>query len=182
MRIADRLQRRLWIVAAGLVASNVLVAAFLLMPARAERTRQEDELLDLQRRIRALQHESQSTGTQLEAFKEVEAFGQGFPPRAELTGLIERLTRQARTLAVDVPSVDYNSTEVKEAGLTKVSVHMGVQGAYSKIRRLLFELQQMRRFLVIEQVTLQDPLGEAQPQLNLHLALYLQAAPGDRAR
>jgi Tfp pilus assembly protein PilO len=179
--MADRLQRRLWIVVAGLVASNILVAAFLLLPARAERTRQEDELLDLQRRIRALQHESQSTGSQLEAVKEVEAYGQGFPPRAELVGLIERLTQQARTLAVDVPSVDYSSTEVKEAGLTKVSVHMGVQGAYGKIRRLLFELERMRRFLVIEQVTLHDPSGEAQLQLNLQLALYLRAAPGDRA-
>ncbi len=179
--MADRLQQRLWIVAAALLASNALVVALLLLPARVERTRQEDALLDLQRRIRSLQHESQSTGTQLEAFKEVEAYGQGFPPRAELVGLIERLTRQARTLAVDVPSVDYSSTEVKEAGLTKVSVHMGVQGAYSKIRRLLFELQQMRRFLVIEQVTLQDLTGEGQLQLGLQLALYLRAAPGDRA-
>jgi hypothetical protein len=178
--MADRLQRRLWIVAVGLVAANGLVAAFLLLPARAERTRQEDQLLDLQRRIRSLQHETQSTGSLLEAFKEVEAFGQGFPPRTDLVGLIERLTRQARSLAVEVPSVDYNLTELKEAGLTKVSVHMGVQGAYSKVRRLLFELERMRRFLVIEQVTLHDPAGEAQLQLNLQLALYLRAAPGDQ--
>ena len=181
MRIADRLQRRLWIVAVGLVAANALAAALLLLPARAERTRQEDRLLALQRRIRSLQHETQSTGSLLEAFKEVEAFGQGFPPRTDLVGLIERLTRQARILAVEVPSVDYSLSEVKEGGLTKVTVHMGVQGAYSKVRRLLFELERMRRFLVIEQVTLRDAAGEAQLQLSLQLALYLRAAPGDRA-
>jgi hypothetical protein len=177
----DRLQRRLWIVAAALAAVNALVAALLLLPARAERTRQEDQLLDLQRRIRSLQHEAQSTGSLLEAFKEAEAYGQGFPPRADLVGLIERLTQQARTLAVEVPNVEYTLSEVKEAGLTKVTVHMGVQGTYGKIRRLLFELERMRRYLVIEQVALHDPAGEAQLQLNLQLALYLRAAPEDRA-
>jgi hypothetical protein len=167
--------------AVALLAVNALVAALLLLPARAERTRQEDGLLNLQRRIRSLQHESQSTGSLLEALKEAEAYGQGFPPRGDLVGLIERLTQQARTLAVEVPSVDYNPSEVKEAGLTKVTVHMGVRGPYSKVRRLLFELQRMRRFLVIERVALHDPKGEAQLQLDLQLALYLRAAPQDRA-
>ncbi len=65
-------------------------------------------------------------------------------------------------------------------GLTKVTVHMGVQGAYNKIRRLLFELERMRRFLVIEQVALRDTAGDAQLQLNLQLALYLRAAREER--
>jgi len=178
--MADSAQRRLWIVAVGLVAANALVASLVLLPARAERTRQEDQLLDLQRRIRSLQHETQSTGSLLEAFKEVEAYAQGFPPRTDLVGLIERLTQQARTLAVEVPSVDYNPSDLKEVGLTKVTVHMGVQGAYNKIRRLLFELERMRRFLVIEQVALHDTGGDAQLQLNLQLALYLRSAREER--
>jgi Tfp pilus assembly protein PilO len=171
---ADPLQRRLWVAVLGLVAANALVLALLLLPAREERTRQEDQLLDLQRRIRGLQHEAQTGESLATSFKEVETFGQGFPPRADLIGLIERLTRQARSLAVDVPSISYRPAEIKEAGLIKVTVQMGVEGAYGKVRRLLFELERMRRFLVIERVTLRDPKGTAELQLELQLALYLR--------
>lgn len=171
---ADPLQRRLWVAALVLAAANALVLALLLLPAREERTRQEDHLLGLQRRIRGLQHEAQTGENLATSLKEVETFGQGFPPRADLIGLIERLTRQARSLAVEVPSISYRPAEIKEAGLTKVTVQMGVEGAYGKIRRLLFELERMRRFLVIERVALRDPKGTAELQLELQLALYLR--------
>jgi Tfp pilus assembly protein PilO len=171
---ADLPQRRLRVAALVLVAANVLVLALLLLPAREERARQEDRLLVLQRRIRTLQREAQSGETLVISFKELEAFGQGFPSREELVGLIERLTRQARSLAVEVPAISYRPSEVKEAGLTKVTVQMGVEGAYGKIRQLLFELERMRRFLVIERVALRDPKGTAQLQLDLQLALYLR--------
>ena len=174
MTSADPLKRRLWMAALVLVAANALVLALLLLPAREERARQEDHLLGLQRRIRGLQHDTQTTEGLVTTLKQVEAFGQGFPSRADLVGLIERLTRQARSLAIEVPSISYRPSEVKEAGLTKVTVQMGVEGAYGKIRRLLFELERMRRFLVIERVALRDPKGTAQLQMDLQLAVYLR--------
>jgi Tfp pilus assembly protein PilO len=110
----------------------------------------------------------------LVAFRVVEEFGQGFPRRAELVGLIGRLTKLARSLAVDVPTVSYMPTEVKEAGLTRVTVVMGVAGAYSKIRRYLYELEAMRRYLVIERMSLRNPKGTSELDVQLQLAVYVR--------
>jgi hypothetical protein len=166
--------RWLWRAALGLAVANGLVLVLLLLPARELRLQQEDQLLDLQRRIRVLQREGQSSEVLLTALREVEQFTQGYPSRAELLGLIDRLTRLARSLAVTVPAVDYRPSEVKETGLTKVTVAMVAEGTYGKIRRYLYELEGMRRHLVIERVSLRDPKGGSELQVQLQLAVYLR--------
>ena len=166
--------RWLWRAALGLALVNGLVLVLLLLPARELRLQQEDQLLDLQRRIRVLQREGQTSEVLLTALREVEQFTQGYPSRADLLGLIDRLTRLARSLAVTVPAVDYRPAEVKETGLTKVTVAMVAEGTYGKIRRYLYELEGMRRHLVIERVSLRDPKGGSELQVQLLLAVYLR--------
>jgi hypothetical protein len=154
--------------------ANGLLLVLLLLPAREQRLQQEDQLLDLQRRIRALQREGQSSEGFLTAFREVEEFAQGYPRRAELLGQIDRLTRLARSLTVTVPAVEYRPSEVKEAGLTKVTLALVAEGHYGKIRRYLYELEGMRRHLVIERVSLHDPKGTSVLQVHLQLAVYVR--------
>jgi Tfp pilus assembly protein PilO len=174
MNAGSQMAHWLWRVAVGLAVANGLVLVLLLLPARELRREQEDQLLDLQRRIRTLQREGQASEGLLTALREVEEFAQGYPPRAELLGLIDRLTRLARSLAVMVPAVDYRPSELKEVGLTKVTVALVAEGNYGKIRRYLYELEGMRRHLVIERVSLQDPKGTSELQVNLQLAVYVR--------
>jgi len=174
MRSDDLRVRWLWRTALGVLAANGLVFAFLVLPARDQRQEQEHQLLDLQRRVRILQREGESSEVLLTAFREVEEFGQGFPSRADLTGAIGRLTKLARSLGVDVPSVEYKPSEVKDVGLTKVTVAMAVEGTYGKIRRYLYELETMRRHLVIERLLLRDPKGTSELQVQLQLAIYVR--------
>jgi len=93
MRSLDPRAQRLWLVAMVLLVANGLALVFLLLAARDQRLGQEQQLLDLQRRIRSLQREGESSDVVLVAFREVEEFAQGFPPRADLVGLIGRLTK-----------------------------------------------------------------------------------------
>jgi len=174
MRSLDPRARWLWLVAMILLVANGLAFVFLVLPARDQRLEQEQQLLDLQRRIRGLQREGESSEVVLAAFREVEEFAQGFPPRADLVGLIGRLTKLGRSVAVNIPTVDYKPSEIKEAGLTKVTVGMAVEGTYGKIRRYLYELEAMRRHLVIERVTLTDPKGTSELQVQLQLSVYVR--------
>ncbi len=174
MNAGNQMTRWLWRVAVGLAVANGLVLVLFVLPAREQRLQQEDQLLDLQRRIRALQREGQSSEGLLAAFREVEEFAQGYPRRAELLGLMDRLTRLARSLAVMVPAVDYRPSDVKEVGLTKITVALTAEGNYGKIRRYLYELEGMRRHLVIERLSLQDPKGTSELQVNLQLAVYVR--------
>ena len=166
--------RWLWRAALGLAVTNGVVLVLLVLPARELRLQQKDQLLDLQRRIHVVQREGQTSEVLLTALREVEQFTQGYPSRADLLGLIDRLTRLARSLAVTVPAVDYRPSEVKETGLTKVTVAMVAEGTYGKIRRYLYELEGMRRHLVIERVSLRDPKGGSELQVQLLLAVYLR--------
>jgi Type II secretion system (T2SS), protein M subtype b len=70
--------------------------------------------------------------------------------------------------------VTYAPSEMKEASLIKLVVTMGVEGTYGKIRRYLYELEGMRRFLVIERLSLRDSKGSSDVQVQLQLALYLR--------
>jgi Tfp pilus assembly protein PilO len=174
MRALDPRARWLWLAAMVLLVANGLAFLFLVLPARDQRLGQEQQLLDLQRRIRGLQREGESGEVVLAAFREVEEFAQGFPPRADLVGLIGRLTRLGRSVAVNIPTVDYKPSEIKDAGLTKVTLTMAVEGTYNKIRRYLYELEAMRRHLVIERVTLTDPKGNSELQVQLQLSVYVR--------
>lgn len=174
MRTTDPVSRWLWRAVWGLLVANGLVLALLVLPAREQRLRQENDLLDLQRRIRTLNREGESSAVLLAALREVHDFAQGYPRRADLVGLIGRITKLARSLAVEVPTVDYRPSDVKEADLTKVTILMGVEGTYGKIRRFLYDLEGMRRFLVIERVSLRDLKGTSELQMQLQLAAYLR--------
>ncbi|MEK7205276.1 MAG: type 4a pilus biogenesis protein PilO [candidate division NC10 bacterium] len=174
--MSPRDPRTRWLcwVAAAMLLANALVLALLVLPARNQRLQQENQLLDLQRRIRTLQREGQSGEVLLSALRQVEEFGRGYPRRAELVGVIGRITKLAQSLAVKVPAVEYQQADVKEAGLTRVTLLMGVEGSYKMIRRFLYELEGMRRHLVIERVSLKDPKGTSELQVQLQLAVYLR--------
>jgi Tfp pilus assembly protein PilO len=179
MRPGESQARRLWWLLLGLAMANVLAFVLLVLPARSQRGQQENQLLDLQRRIRGLQLETQSGALQLTAFREVEEFAQGYPPQADLVPLIGRLTKLARSLDLNVPSVDYRPTPIKETGLIKVTISMGVDGTYGKIRRFLYDLETMRRELVIESLSLKDLRGTSDLQVQLQLAVYIRQAAAE---
>lgn len=174
MKVGDFRVGWLWRAVLGLLVANGLVFAILVMPAREQRQEQEQQLLDLQRRIRTLQREGESSEAVLTGIREVDGFGQGFPSRTALMGVIGQLPRLARSLGVDAPTVDYRPSEVKDAGLMKVTVTMAVEGTYGKIRRYLYELEAMRRNLVIERLSLRDPKGTSDLQVQLQLAVYFR--------
>jgi len=163
-----------WGVLVGLLLANVVVLIVLFLPARETHLHLEGRIRDLERNVRSLQREGRSSESALTGMREAEEYSQGFPPRTDLVNLMGRLTKLAGSLALQVPDTDYRPSEMKGAGLTKVTVQMGVEGAYDKIRRFLYELEGMRRFLVIERLSLRDLKGASALQVQLQLAMYLR--------
>jgi Tfp pilus assembly protein PilO len=162
------------VVTLSLVLANALALVLLLLPAWEQHTELEAQVRDLEQTMRGLQRETRSSETQLSAFREVEEFSQGYPRRTDLVGLMGRLTKLAQSLSLQVPDVNYTPSEMKEVSLTKLVVTMGVEGTYGKIRRYLYELEGMRRFLVIERLSLRDSKGTSDVQVQVQLALYLR--------
>jgi Tfp pilus assembly protein PilO len=165
-----------WVLGAVIVllVANALVLLFLYLPTQRAQHTLETRVRDLERNVRSLQQEGRSSEKLLTAMREAEEFSRGFPPRAELVGLMTRLTKLASSLALDVPTTNYAPSEVKDTGLTKVTVQMAVGGTYEKLRRFVYELEGMRRFLVIERLSLSDQKAAGTLQVQLSLAMYLR--------
>ena len=163
-----------WGALVALLLANAVVLVVLLLPARETQLQLEGRIHDLERNVRSLQREGRGSDTALTAMREAEEFSQGFPPRADLVNMMGRLTKLASSLALKVPDTDYRPSEIQGAGLTKVTVQMGIEGAYDKIRRFVYELEGMRRFLVIERLALRDLKGASVLQVQVQLAMYLR--------
>ena len=163
-----------WGALVALLLVNAAVLALLFLPARQSQAQLENRIRELERSVRNLQREGRSSDAVLTAMREAEEFSQGFPRRTDLVGLMGRLTKLASSLALKVPDTDYAPSEVKGTGLTKVTIQMGVEGAYDKIRRFVYELEGMRRFLVVERLSFRDPKGVAALQVQVQLAMYLR--------
>lgn len=163
-----------WGALGALLLTNALVLVLLFLPARDTHLQLEGRIRDLERNVRNLQREGRASDTVLTAMRETEEFSQGFPRRTDLVNLMGRLTKLASSLALTVPDTDYRPSEIKGADLTKVTVQMGVEGAYDKIRRFVYELEGMRRFLVIERLSLRDLKRASALQVQLQLAMYLR--------
>ncbi len=163
-----------WGMLAILVLANTAVLLFLFLPAREAQSHLEGRIRELERNVRNLQREGRASDATLTAMREAEEFSQGFPRRTDLVGLMGRLTKLANSLALKVPDTDYQPSEMKGVGLTKVTVQMGVEGPYEKIRRFVYELEGMRRFLVIERLSLRDLKAASALQVQVQLAMYLR--------
>jgi Tfp pilus assembly protein PilO len=163
-----------WGALTALVLANAAVLILLFLPAREAQIRLEGRIHELERNVRNLQREGRTSDAVLTAMREAEEFSQGFPRRSDLVGLMGRLTKLASSLALKVPDTGYQPSEIKGTGLTKVTVQMGVEGAYEKIRRFVYELEGMRRFLVIERLSLRDLKGASALQVQVQLAMYLR--------
>ena len=163
-----------WGALVALLLTNAVVLVALFLPARETQLQLEGRIRDLERNVRNLQREGRTSDTVLTAMREAEEFSQGFPPRTNLVSLMGRLTKLASSLALKVPDTDYQPSEIKGTGLTKVTVKMGVEGTYDKIRRFVYELEGMRRFLVIERLALRDLKGASVLQVQVQLAMYLR--------
>ena len=155
-------------------SANTAVLIFLFLPARDAQSQLEGRIRELERNVRNLQRDGRTSDALLTAMREAEEFSQGFPRRTDLVGLMGRLTKLANSLALKVPDTDYQPSEMKGVGLTKVTVQMGVEGPYEKIRRFVYELESMRRFLVIERLSLRDLKAASVLQVQVQLAMYLR--------
>ena len=163
-----------WGALVALLLTNAVVLVVLSLPARETQLQLEGRIRDLERNVRNLQREGRTSDTVLAAMRETEEFSQGFPRRTELVDLMGRLTKLANSLALKVPGTDYQPSEIKGTGLTKVTVQMGVEGPYEKIRRFVYELEGMRRFLVIERLSLRDLKAASALQVQVQVAMYLR--------
>lgn len=165
------------LVAIGVLAvANVALFAAALQPVAERRFSRDVVLARLEARLRALDAEERARTAVVVSWRQAEAYAAGFPARAELLAVTNRIQRAAEQLDVRVPAIDYRPAAkgTEESPLTRVAIAMSVEGPYREVRRFIYEMERQRRYLVIEKVSLRGRPGEGKIQLALELAAYFR--------
>ncbi len=168
-------RRRL--VALGVLALvNVGLFVAVLRPAAEWRSDRAAALARLDARLRALDAEERTRAAVATSRSQADAYEAGFPPRTEILAVTNRIQRVAEQFAVTVPAIDYRPATkgAEESPLTRVAIVMSVEGPYREVRRFIYEMEQLRRYLVIEKVSLRGRPGAGKIQLALELAAYFR--------
>lgn len=169
------LERGLALVTALLLVANGGFLGLGTVPAQQGLRSRDERLRVLQARIRALRLEERGADGMLASFREVEEYRRSLPPLSEMVPVLERLADLAARHALKVPSTEYRPAEDKEAGLTRLTVNLGLEGNYGQVRRFLYELEKRRRSLVIEALSLRDAPSRDRVHVQLQVAAYFQA-------
>jgi hypothetical protein len=85
------------------------------------------------------------------------------------------LGRIAENARLRYRSGAYDSEQVRDSGLTRVTGEVTLLGEYADIRRFLYEVETAQEFVIIEKVALSQPSltqGNAQLEVALSIATY----------
>jgi Tfp pilus assembly protein PilO len=86
--------------------------------------------------------------------------------RMDLNKLFERT-------GVEADSIKYEYNENKDEKIKKISMSFDIAGTYALIKKFLFEIENLEKFLYVEKITFKDIERErGRVQLGLSLAVY----------
>ena len=106
-----------------------------------------------------------------------EVLPKDFPSAVTITNFW--LTRTARAASVSYKSGSFDTEEVRDSRLSRVTGQITLLGQYADIRRFLYEVESAQEFVIIEKVELSQPnanQANAQLEVQLSIATYYVTA------
>lgn len=173
MRTAQQVRRMLIAVAIVFVLLNVASMIILLSPAGRSRAARETEYEQLRREVmrkRAASLPSRDMeGKLAEARKQVQEFYKERLP-ATYSDISDRLAAIAQKHHVQLTSIKYETNPVENSDLQRVTLNMGISGAYRDQIEFINALEREKMIFVIDQVNFGGPEQNSQ---NLRVSLRL---------
>ncbi|VAV82293.1 hypothetical protein MNBD_DELTA01-24 [hydrothermal vent metagenome] len=114
------------------------------------------------RELRSLEHKGlSSTGAvslqaaSARASQEVEAFKkEKLVKGSELTRVLDEVFKAARRSGLKIKSADYNPVTIKDTDISRYLFSFPVEGNYRQIRRFIYDIENSKRMLVVEGITM----------------------------
>ena len=161
--IADPATKRLRIIAAlcaGLVALNVAVYAFAVVPASAHLTSSRQQYADLKR------EHAEAVLFQ----KERQVFAGlmvGIPTQKDVPLMIKELAQTARRLNLSMEAINSDIPTQGTGGLTMLTFNFPAAGSYPDVKRFIYEIETSSRLVGIQDLKLASDKGRVRLQMNL---------------
>lgn len=96
--------------------------------------------------------------------------------RTSIYHIRQDLNELYRNTGIKASNIKYNYEENEDGKFKKISVSFDIAGTYALIKKFLFEIENIDKFMYVEKITFKDIEREGgKVQLGLSLAVYYEA-------
>lgn len=160
---------------ASLLGINILLFSLLYFVVAPKLSQSERELSDLQQQLRKSDTLASPQQAYEQGKKDYERFNLLLPSLRDFSELIGDLYTLATNCNLEISQIGYTQKELPEADILTYTLKFSLTGTYDELKRFIYGLEESKRLVVIEAMTLnaaQGEEGEALVNLNLNLTTY----------
>lgn len=169
---AWRVNRTFPVLIGVLLLANFAVFAFLSLRVSPELDEMERRYIARQATLRqGRQGEAQSPAAVFRRGQDdLKKFREVLPEKADFTALIGEIYALAGAESLSIDRISYAPKEIPEEGLQRYALSFSVHGDYAQIKRFIFAIEQSRRMLSVENISLAGGQSD-RPGVDLKLQL-----------
>jgi type IV pilus assembly protein PilO len=173
-RAAWRLNKGFPLAIATLLVLNIVAFALLTFLASPRINALERQYISLQNKVR----EGRQAGREAErpqtiyrqGKEDLKKFWAAIPPQKDFTALIGEIFSLAKNAGLAIDQITYTPKE-EEKGLLSDALSFTVTGKYEQVKKFIFSLEQSKRLIALEQISLSGGEQSGKEQVSLHLKL-----------
>jgi Tfp pilus assembly protein PilO len=172
--------RLLLITLGGLFLLNILLFSLLYFVVAPKLSQTERELTLLQQQSRRGDVVAPQQAYE-QGIKDYERFRTLLPSLRNFSDLIGDLYSLAEQCNLEISQIGYTQKELPDSELLSYALKFSLVGTYDELKRFVYGLEESKRLVVIEQMTLNAAKGEdnaALVSLSLNLTTYFRTGEG----
>lgn len=158
----------------GLLGLNILLFSLLYFGVAPKLSQKEQELALLQQQLRRSDVVAPQQAYE-DGVRDYARFRALLPSLRNFSDLIGDLYTLAEQCNLEISQIGYKQKELTETALLAYALNFSLTGTYDELKRFIYGLEESKRLVVIEQMTLSAVKGEedtALVSLNLNLTTY----------
>lgn len=159
---------------AGLLGLNILLFSLLNFGVAPKLEKTERGLALLQQQLRTSDALAPQQAYE-QGVKDYASFSALLPSLRDFSELIGDLYILAEQSNLEISQIGYTQKELPDSGLLAYALKFSLTGTYDELKRFIYGLEESKRLVVIEQMTLNAARGEegaALVSLSLSLTTY----------
>jgi len=158
-----------------LLVLNVLLYGFVTRVVIPGVDNLERRFIHTQTQVRELRQEGDVQETPQQVFargtEDLDKFWAAVPSKKEFSALIGELFSLADKAGLGINQVSYTPEENPERGLLTYGLQFSVAGNYGQIKKFVYLLEQSRRLIIIDELSLSTTRGEGRQEVSLRIRL-----------
>lgn len=159
----------------ALLVLNVLLYGFVTRVVIPGVDNLERRYINTQTQVRELRQTGDAQETPQQVFargtEDLKKFWAAVPSRKEFTALIGELFTLAEKARLGINQVSYTPEENPERGILTYRLQFSVAGDYGQIKKFVYLLEQSRRLIIIDELSLSTARGDAGQEVSLRIGL-----------